>query len=79
MKVLVTGGGGFLGGVIVRMLRERGEQVRSFSRGAYTVLAGMGVEQIRGDLVDREAVCKAAKGVRHHFSCCRQGRDLGRL
>ena len=62
MKVLVTGGGGFLGGVIVRMLRERGEQVRSFSRGAYTVLAGMGVEQIRGDLVDREAVCKAAKG-----------------
>lgn len=31
MKALVTGGGGFLGGVIVRMLRERGDQVRSFS------------------------------------------------
>jgi 2-alkyl-3-oxoalkanoate reductase len=32
-SVLVTGGGGFLGGAIVRMLVGRGERVRSFSRG----------------------------------------------
>lgn len=62
MKVLVTGGGGFLGGVIVRMLRERGDEVRSFSRGEYPSLAALGVEQIRGGLEDRDAVVKAAAG-----------------
>jgi nucleoside-diphosphate-sugar epimerase len=62
MKVLVTGGGGFLGGVIVRMLRERGDQVRSFSRAEHPDLADMGVEQFQGDLSDRNDVIKAAAG-----------------
>jgi nucleoside-diphosphate-sugar epimerase len=62
MKALVTGGGGFLGGVIVRMLRERGDQVRSFSRGEYPALAALGVEQVRGDLGDQVAVIAAAQG-----------------
>ncbi|NVN89813.1 MAG: NAD-dependent epimerase/dehydratase family protein [Desulfuromonadales bacterium] len=62
MKALVTGGGGFLGGVIVRMLREQGHQVRSFSRGEYPALAGLGVEQFRGDLADRDALLRAAEG-----------------
>lgn len=62
MKALVTGGGGFLGGVIVRMLRERGDQVRSFSRGEHPALAKLGAEQFQGDLADREAVIKAASG-----------------
>jgi nucleoside-diphosphate-sugar epimerase len=60
MMALVTGGGGFLGGVIVRMLRERGDQVRSFSRGKHPPLADMGVKQIQGDLDNREAVVRAA-------------------
>lgn len=62
MKVLVTGGSGFLGGVIVRMLRERGDEVRSFSRGEHPSLAALGVEQIRGGLDDKNAVIAAAKG-----------------
>jgi nucleoside-diphosphate-sugar epimerase len=62
MKALVTGGGGFLGGVIVRMLRERGDEVRSFSRGEHPDLADMGVEQFQGDLADRDAVIKSASG-----------------
>ena len=62
MKALVTGGGGFLGGVIVRMLRERGFDVRSFSRGDYPELACLGIEQVNGDLADRAAVEKAADG-----------------
>jgi len=62
MRALVTGGGGFLGGVIVRMLRERGDEVRSFSRAAYPALAAQGVEQVQGDLSDRVAVIAAAKG-----------------
>ena len=62
MKVLVTGGGGFLGGAIVRMLRERGDEVHSFSRGEYARLAALGVTQFRGDLEDKEAVDRAANG-----------------
>ncbi len=62
LRALVTGGGGFLGGVIVRMLRERGDEVRSFSRGEYPGLAALGVEQVRGGLEDRGAVIAAAKG-----------------
>lgn len=62
MKALVTGGGGFLGGVIVRMLRDRGDQVRSFSRTDYPALTALGAEQICGDLSDQPAVIKAANG-----------------
>jgi nucleoside-diphosphate-sugar epimerase len=62
MKALVTGGGGFLGGVIVRMLRERGDQVRSFSRSDHPALTALGVEQVRGNLDDLAAVREAAKG-----------------
>ena len=62
MKALVTGGGGFLGQAIVRGLRKRGTQVRSFSRHAYEALAKLGVEQCKGDLADPVAVASAAQG-----------------
>ena len=62
MKALVTGGGGFLGLAIVRMLRERGDTVVSFSRGEHPELATLSVEQLRGDLADRAAVENAARG-----------------
>lgn len=62
MKALVTGGGGFLGGAIVRLLVDRGDVVRSFSRGKYAALTRLGVEQVRGDLADRESVIRAAGG-----------------
>ena len=62
MKALVTGGGGFLGGAIVRLLSARGDTVRSYSRGEYPALTRLGVEQVQGDLADREAVIRAAAG-----------------
>lgn len=62
MKALVTGGGGFLGGEIVRQLVARGDGVRSFSRGEHPELAELGVEEFRGDLAEREALLSAAQG-----------------
>ncbi len=57
--VLVTGGGGFLGGAIVRRLVAAGARVRSFSRQHYPALDALGVLQTQGDLVDADTVGKA--------------------
>jgi nucleoside-diphosphate-sugar epimerase len=62
MKILVTGGGGFLGKAIVKRLLNRGEQVRSFSRGHYPELLSLGADLKKGDLADKEAVKEAVKG-----------------
>ncbi len=44
MRVLVTGGGGFLGRAIVAQLLARGDSVRVLGRGTYPDLAAQGVE-----------------------------------
>ena len=62
MKALVTGGGGFLGKAVVRLLVQRGWQVTSFSRGEYHELAALGVEQLSGNLTDAAAIDQAAQG-----------------
>jgi len=61
-EVLVTGGGGFLGGAIVRRLLDAGFRVRSFARGDYPHLAAQGVTVFRGDLADPKAVEAACAG-----------------
>lgn len=65
--ILVTGGGGFLGGAIVRLLVSKGEQVRSFSRTSYAELEALGVEQVTGDLTDSRTVHSACRGVEAVF------------
>jgi nucleoside-diphosphate-sugar epimerase len=62
-KVLVTGGGGFLGAAIVRQLVERGDRVLSFSRRFYPELSAMGVEQIQGDISDATAIEQACREI----------------
>lgn len=63
MNALVTGGGGFLGRYIVEQLLARGDRVRSFGRGRYPDLAALGVEVVRGDIANRDAVSQACQGI----------------
>ena len=62
MKILVTGGGGFLGQALCRGLVQRGHEVVSLNRGHYPALQALGVGQIRGDLADADAVRHAVAG-----------------
>lgn len=62
MRALVTGGGGFLGKAIVRLLRARGIEVRSFSRSPHPALDALGVEHVCGALSDAEAIAGAVDG-----------------
>ncbi len=59
----LPGGGGFLGRTVVRMLVERGEEVRSLARRFYPSLAALGVEQVQGDIADPQTVDRACTGV----------------
>ena len=63
MHALVTGGGGFLGRYIVEQLLARGDQVRSFGRSAQPELKSLGVEVVRGDVVDKDDVTEACRGI----------------
>ena len=62
MKALVTGGGGFLGGAIVRRLVDRGWTVHTLQRGIYPKLDELGVEQLQGDIAEPDTVSRAVEG-----------------
>jgi len=66
-KVLVTGGGGFLGSTLVAFARGRGLSVRSLSRRFYPGLEKLGVEQIQGDVSDSTTVDRAVEGCQTVF------------
>jgi nucleoside-diphosphate-sugar epimerase len=62
MKVLVTGGSGFVGGAVARLLRRHGHEVRSLSRTQHLKLAQHGVTEFPGDLLDMDSVRAACRG-----------------
>jgi nucleoside-diphosphate-sugar epimerase len=62
-RVLVTGGGGFLGAAVAAALAARGDRVRSFSRNPHPELAALGVEHICGDIADAGSIERSAAGM----------------
>jgi nucleoside-diphosphate-sugar epimerase len=59
MKVLVTGGSGFLGSALCKGLLAQGHQVISFQRSFSPELEHLGVRQVLGALDDKEKVLEA--------------------
>lgn len=62
---LVLGVTGGIGGEVARQLISAGWRVRALQRGTATAAAAranQGIEQVRGDAMDREAVMRAAQG-----------------
>jgi dihydroflavonol-4-reductase len=66
MKVLVTGPDGLLGSNLVSVLLEKGYETRAlvqYGRNTDT-LDGLGVEIVRGDMLDRDSLISAVGGCR---------------
>lgn len=62
MKVLVTGGGGFLGSAICRLLQARGDAVLSVGRHRHAALEALGVPQAQVDIRELEPLRQASRG-----------------
>ena len=63
MKVLVTGGGGFLGSAICRQLLARGDDVIAYQRSASEELEKLGVRIIQGSITDAKLLNAAFNSV----------------
>ena len=65
MRVLVTGGHGFIGTHLIRLLLAEGAAVRCLYRraGRPDALAGLDVEVVRGDVRGRDGLREAVRGV----------------
>ncbi len=62
MKILVTGGGGFLGSAVCRQLSAEDHTVTAFQRRPAPELEAIGVRILRGDISDISDVDAAAAG-----------------
>lgn len=79
MKVLVTGGGGFLGHAICKQLAAAGHSVRTFSRSRHPALDELKVEQRSGDIASMDLVIDASRGVDAIVHCAAKVAPWGAL
>jgi nucleoside-diphosphate-sugar epimerase len=63
MRVLVTGGSGFLGNAICRQLLARGDEVIACQRGSSDELLALGAHVVRGDIAEADWLSDAATGM----------------
>lgn len=77
MRILVTGATGFVGGAVARRLARDGHDVRALARESSEVhpLEAAGIDVVRGDVRDIEAVSLAARGCSHliHLAAAKSG------
>jgi dihydroflavonol-4-reductase len=68
-KTLVTGGNGFVGSALVRLLAKRGDDLRLTCRrrSRWENLEGIDAETVNCDVLDKAAVRRALKGVDRVF------------
>lgn len=69
MKILVTGADGLLGSNVVRILLERGHQLRAFIQSGKNpiTLEGLDIEKVEGDLLDPQSLYAASHGIEAIF------------
>ncbi len=80
MRVLVTGGAGFIGAHLTAALAQAGDEVIVFDnlrRGERAKLTGLPVRLVEGDVRDRVAVQKAMEGVARVYHLAAQSNVLG--
>jgi dihydroflavonol-4-reductase len=68
-RILLTGATGFIGSHVLRLLVERGDDIRVTvrERSNLDALAGLEVEQVRADILDRRAIRRALRGIERVF------------
>jgi dihydroflavonol-4-reductase len=68
-RILLTGATGLIGSHVARLLAERGDEIRVTVRESSRLdgLAGLEVEKVRADILDRRAIRRALRGIERVF------------